>query len=60
MAASNNHVLLGARSIEKGSAAVKDLESRKLAGTVELLKLDVSDEQSIENAAKQVEEKHGR
>ncbi|KAB8336864.1 hypothetical protein FH972_021172 [Carpinus fangiana] len=60
LADSSKHVLLGSRSIEKGGAAVKDLQSRKLAGTVELLQVDVSDEGSIKAAAKSVESKHGR
>ncbi|KAI0537571.1 NAD(P)-binding protein [Xylaria digitata] len=54
------HVLLGARSIGKGRAAVAELQSRNLPGTVELLHLDVADENSVAAAAKFVEEKHGR
>lgn len=54
------HVLLGARLEEKGQAALVDLRSRNLPGTVELLQLDVADESSIATAAKLVEEKHGR
>jgi NADP-dependent 3-hydroxy acid dehydrogenase YdfG len=60
MGNASNHVLLGSRSIEKGTAAVQALESKKLPGTVELLNIDVADDISIENAAKQVEAKHGR
>ncbi|KAI0105685.1 NAD(P)-binding protein [Nemania sp. FL0031] len=54
------HVLLCARSKEKGQAALADLQSRNLPGTVELLHLDVAEESSIAAAAKLVEEKHGR
>ncbi|KAJ3577077.1 hypothetical protein NPX13_g3493 [Xylaria arbuscula] len=54
------HVLLGARSVERGQAAVEELKSRNLPGTVELLHLDVSAEESVVAAAKVVEEKHGR
>ncbi|KAK5636273.1 hypothetical protein RRF57_011985 [Xylaria bambusicola] len=54
------HVLLSARSAEKGQAAVAELKSRNLPGTVELLKLDVADERSIIAAAKLVEAEHGR
>jgi NAD(P)-dependent dehydrogenase (short-subunit alcohol dehydrogenase family) len=54
------HVLLGSRSVEKGTTAVKDLRSRGLPGSVELLQIDVSNEDSITAAAKEVEEKHGR
>ena len=56
----SKHVLLGARSPEKGNAAVSELQSRKLPGTVEFLKIDVSDEASIKEAAKEVEAKYGR
>ena len=52
--------MLGSRSVEKGEAAVKDLKERSLPGTVELLQIDVSNEESILNAAKVVEEKYGR
>ncbi|KAI0522146.1 NAD(P)-binding protein [Xylaria bambusicola] len=54
------HVLLGARSAEKGQAAVAELKSRNLPGTVELLKLDVADENSVIAAAKLVEAEYGR
>ncbi|KAI1755987.1 NAD(P)-binding protein [Xylaria castorea] len=54
------HVLLGARSKEKGQTALTELRSRNLPGTVELLQLDVADESSVATAAKLVEEKHGR
>jgi len=54
---STKDVLLGSRSIEKGEAAVKDLQSRNQPGTVELLQLDVSSEESIANAAKTVAKK---
>ncbi|MCJ1251201.1 hypothetical protein MMC30_008432 [Trapelia coarctata] len=56
----SNHVLLGSRSAEKGEAAVKDLQSRKQPGTVELLQVDVANEESIAAAAKTVESKYGR
>ena len=56
----SKHVLLGSRSAEKGEAAVKDLQSRKQPGTVELLTLDVASEESITSAAKTVESKYGR
>ncbi|KAI1324560.1 putative short-chain dehydrogenase [Xylariaceae sp. FL0255] len=54
------HVLLGARSVERGEAAVKDLQSRNLPGTIELVQIDLVDEDSITAAAMYVEEKHGR
>ncbi|KAF2848573.1 putative short-chain dehydrogenase [Plenodomus tracheiphilus IPT5] len=54
------HVLLGSRSVEKGTTAVKDLASRSLPGSIELLQIDVSNEDSITAAAKEVEARHGR
>ncbi|KAF2000849.1 putative short-chain dehydrogenase [Amniculicola lignicola CBS 123094] len=54
------HVLLGSRSTDKGTTAVKTLESRKLPGTIELIPIDVTNDNSIEKAANSVEENHGR
>lgn len=54
------HVLLGSRSVEKGEAAVAELTTRQLPGTIELLTLDVASEDSISRAAELVEKKHGR
>lgn len=56
----SKHVLLGSRSAAKGEAAVKDLQSRRKPGTVELLQLDVTSSESITAAAKTVESKHNR
>ncbi|TKX19730.1 short-chain dehydrogenase-like protein 16 [Elsinoe australis] len=60
LADSNKHVLLGSRSVERGEAAVKELESQKQPGTVELLTLDVTKEDSINAAAEHVESQHGK
>ncbi|KAI9655881.1 MAG: hypothetical protein M1831_004726 [Alyxoria varia] len=57
---STKHVLLGSRSLEKGEAAVKDLQGRNQPGSVELLQIDMDSDESIEGAAKAVERKHGR
>jgi NAD(P)-dependent dehydrogenase (short-subunit alcohol dehydrogenase family) len=57
---SSRHVLLGSRSAEKGEAAVKDLQSRKQPGTVELVQLDVTSDDSVSAAAKTVESNYGR
>ena len=54
----SNHVLLGSRSIEKGERAVQELQSQHLSGTVELVQVDVSSEDSVAAAAKTVESKH--
>ena len=45
------HVLLGSRSPEKGNAALKELQSRNLPGSIELIVIDVTDDESIEQAA---------
>jgi NAD(P)-dependent dehydrogenase (short-subunit alcohol dehydrogenase family) len=60
LADSTKHVLLGSRSVEKGQAAVKELQSQGKPGTVELVQVDVASEASIAAAAKDVEAKHGR
>lgn len=60
MAKGSYHVLLGSRSSEKGEAAVKDLQTRNLPGSVELLPLDVTDDENIERAASTVERDHGK
>jgi NAD(P)-dependent dehydrogenase (short-subunit alcohol dehydrogenase family) len=53
-------VLLGSRSAAKGETAVAALKERGLPGSVELVVIDVDSEESVENAAKQVESQHGR
>ena len=54
------HILIGARSADKGQAAVKQLQSKNHPGTCELLQLDQTDDASIAAAAKSVETTHGR
>lgn len=54
------HILLCARNAEKGNNAVKDLESRNLQGSAEFVQLDVTDDATIERAAKHVEGKYGK
>ncbi|KAK5686880.1 hypothetical protein LTR17_026764 [Elasticomyces elasticus] len=60
LAKGNYHVLLGCRSAAKGQAALEHLESRNLPGSVALTQLDVTDDDSINAAAAQVEKEHGR
>lgn len=60
MAKGTYHILIGARSIEKGNAAVKELQSQGYEGTCEVLQIDQTDDDSIAAAAKQVESTHGR
>lgn len=54
------HVLLGARSPDKGRAAVEKLQAENPKGTVEFIEVDISNEASITAAAKTVEQKFGR
>ncbi|KAJ5574181.1 short-chain dehydrogenase [Penicillium hispanicum] len=54
------HVLMGARSLEKGNTALQSLESRNLAGPIDLLHLDVTVDETIERAAATVQQKFGR
>lgn len=56
------HVLVGARSTEKGDAAVSTLRQHlhSQSECVEALQVDVTDDGSIENAAAEVDKKHGR
>jgi NAD(P)-dependent dehydrogenase (short-subunit alcohol dehydrogenase family) len=60
MAKGPYHVLIGARSTEKGKAAVEELSSKGHQGTCELLQIDQTDDASIAAAAKTVETTHGR
>lgn len=54
------HVIIGSRSVDKGEAALKDLQSRKLPGAIEMIQLNIDHRESIEAAAKKVESTHGR
>lgn len=54
------HVYLSARSTERGNAALQDLQSRKLPGSVEFLQLDVQYDEHIANAATKIIESHGK
>ena len=60
LADQSKHVIIGSRSVEKGEAAVKDLQSRGHSGSVEFVQVDMKSHESIAAAAKTVEEKHGR
>jgi NAD(P)-dependent dehydrogenase (short-subunit alcohol dehydrogenase family) len=59
MAKGTYHVLVCARSVEKGSAAIKTLQSQNHPGTCELVQLDQTDDASIAAAVKHVEATHG-
>lgn len=53
------HVLLGSRSLEKGTQAARRLQSRNLPGSVEAIQLDVSSDDSIAQAVEIVRWQHG-
>ncbi|KAM0325835.1 hypothetical protein ACHAQA_007137 [Verticillium albo-atrum] len=59
-ASPNNHVIMTARSAERGREAVTKIQERKPAGTVSFLQIDVSSEESMRAAVPQVEEAFGR
>lgn len=59
LAKGSYHVLVGSRSPVKGEAAIKRLESRQLPGTMELLKVDMTDDTTIQTAVDAVS-KHGK
>jgi NAD(P)-dependent dehydrogenase (short-subunit alcohol dehydrogenase family) len=59
MAKGPYHILIGARSTDKGKAAVKELQSKGYKGTCELLQLDQTDDASIAAAARWVETTYG-
>jgi NAD(P)-dependent dehydrogenase (short-subunit alcohol dehydrogenase family) len=60
MAQGSYHVLVCARSLEKGQKAVEFLQSKNYTGTCELLQLDQTDDASIAAAASRVASTHGR
>ena len=60
LAKGNYHVLLGSRSVDKGNAALKDLHSRNLPGSVEMISIDVTKDDTIETAARNVKNSHGK
>jgi NAD(P)-dependent dehydrogenase (short-subunit alcohol dehydrogenase family) len=53
------HVLLGARSPQRGTDALKDLQSRNLPGSIEFLHLDLSDDSTIANATTHIATSYG-
>ncbi|EXF74300.1 short chain dehydrogenase [Colletotrichum fioriniae PJ7] len=53
-ASPDNHVVLGSRSAERGAKAVEDLQTRKPAGTVSLLQLDITSDDSIKAAVEKL------
>ncbi|TVY45560.1 Short-chain dehydrogenase/reductase [Lachnellula occidentalis] len=57
---SSYHVIVGARSIEKGEKAVSEIKSQKPQGTISFVQIDVTDDKSINDAAAAVEKDFGR
>lgn len=54
------HILLGARSQQRGTAALKDLQSRNLPGSIEFIHLDLQDDAHIAHTTALISQKHGR
>ncbi|KAH7355933.1 short chain dehydrogenase [Pyrenochaeta sp. MPI-SDFR-AT-0127] len=59
-ASPNNHVIMGARDRAKGEKALKELQGRHPKGTLSLVILDVSKDDSIKAATSKIEEDFGR
>lgn len=53
------YCLIGCRTLSKGESAVKELHSQSLTGC-EVIEIEVTSDDSIEKAAKIVEQKFGR
>ncbi|KAF4543350.1 2-amino-3-carboxymuconate-6-semialdehyde decarboxylase [Lasiodiplodia theobromae] len=56
----SHHVIVAARSAERGHAAARELQSRNLPGTLSLLQLDVTSARSIASAVATVEGEFGK
>lgn len=55
------HVIMGSRSTEKGEKALAEVRARKeIQGSLSLIKLDVTNEESIAAAVKEIESSLGR
>ncbi|RDW61488.1 hypothetical protein BP5796_11380 [Coleophoma crateriformis] len=54
------HILLGSRDITKGNEAVAKMQGFPTKGTVEVVQIDVSSDESVDAAAKHVQETHAR
>jgi NAD(P)-dependent dehydrogenase (short-subunit alcohol dehydrogenase family) len=54
------HVIICARSLEKGNAAKAEIEASSIKGTLSTIQLDVTYEDSISAAVAHVEEQHRR
>jgi NADP-dependent 3-hydroxy acid dehydrogenase YdfG len=56
------HILLGARDLEKGNTALKNLENEvpETSSAIELIQIDVANDESISNAYEKIQTSHGR
>ncbi|KAL1964564.1 hypothetical protein VTN77DRAFT_6861 [Rasamsonia byssochlamydoides] len=60
-ASSDYHVIMACRSLSKGNAALEEIQQEGIIkGSLSTIQLDVTDEQSIDAAAKHIEDKFGR
>ena len=59
-ASSNNHVILGARDQAKGEEALNEIQDRNPQGSLSLVVLDVSKDESIEAAVATIKSTFGR
>ncbi|POR39591.1 (+)-neomenthol dehydrogenase [Tolypocladium paradoxum] len=53
-ASPSNHVIMGCRSLAKGAKALEELQERKPAGTLSVLELDVTNDDTIKAAAEKI------
>jgi NAD(P)-dependent dehydrogenase (short-subunit alcohol dehydrogenase family) len=61
LSSADYHVILGSRDKAKGESAAKELQSVPgVKGTVSSTQLDVTDDSSVDNSAKRLEEQWGR
>lgn len=62
-ASADHHVIMGCRSVDKGEVALRQLQARISnggGGTLSLLQLDITSDESIAAAAASIEASHGR
>jgi NAD(P)-dependent dehydrogenase (short-subunit alcohol dehydrogenase family) len=54
------HVLLGARSSQKGAEALQNLQSRNLSGSIEFIHLDLQNDEHIRQTVSTITSNHGK
>ncbi|ORY13405.1 hypothetical protein BCR34DRAFT_268744 [Clohesyomyces aquaticus] len=59
-ASPNNHVIMGVRNMDKGQAVLKELQARNPQGTLSLVHLDVTNDDTISAAVKTIDSDFGR